>query len=71
MTTGITDLFESERGVFAILIVIAATVLVVMGVLGADSWIDLVKWIGGALIVSKTVTTAVTTVTDGKKASPS
>lgn len=59
---GISDLLQSERGVFAIMALVAATVLVVTGHLQAATWIDFVKYLAGVLIASKTVTTAVETV---------
>jgi threonine/homoserine efflux transporter RhtA len=66
MMQGSIDLLESERGVFALLILIAATVLAVMGTLPINSWLELVKWLAVTLIASKTVTTAVQAVVDKK-----
>ena len=58
---GILDLLKSERGVFCIIALIAATVLAVLGTLGVDQWIDFTKYLTGFLVASKTVTTAVET----------
>lgn len=63
MPTGAHDLLSSERGVFAIALLIAATLLVALGRIDGTAWIDFMKYLGGALILSKTVTTAVETVT--------
>lgn len=65
--TGLSDLAASERGVFSVGVLVLVTVLVVLGKLTGDQWIDLVKFVSGALIVSKGVTTAVRTYT-GKQA---
>jgi hypothetical protein len=56
---GAKDLFDSERGVFAILLLIAATVLVIVGSITGQSWLDFMKWVGLALIGFKTVTTGI------------
>jgi len=56
---GMSDLLSSERGVFSITLVIAATVLVAVGKLDAQTWLDFMKYLAAALIASKTVTTAV------------
>lgn len=58
----ITDLFNSERGLFAVLLVIAATALVVAGKMTVDSWQSFVKVIFGAYVAGKTVTGAVNLV---------
>ena len=51
---GAIDLTRSERGVFAIVILICATVLVVTGKLTGEQWCGLVKVLCVALIVGKT-----------------
>jgi hypothetical protein len=56
---GLTDLLASERGVFCFLALTACTVLVVLGKLTGDSWLDFMKYLVGFLVASKTVTTAV------------
>lgn len=61
---GALDLLESERGVFAILIVVAATVLTAVGKLSTEDWLTFVKWISVTLIASKTVTTAIQSFAD-------
>jgi len=65
--TGIKDLFASERGVFAIALLIAATIFVVLGDMTIDQWTSFMQWIGGALILGKTVTTAVEMLTKPKQ----
>lgn len=56
---GLKDLLQSERGIFSILLVLAATVLVVLGHFTAEQWETYTKWIAGFLIAGKTITTAV------------
>lgn len=56
---GVKDLFASERGIFAIVLSLASTALVIVGKLEIQQWIDFNKWIGTVLIASKTVTTAI------------
>jgi hypothetical protein len=51
---GAIDLTKSERGVFAIVIVVCATVLVAIGKLGGDDWASMVKVLSVALILGKT-----------------
>lgn len=62
MTTGLRDLFSSERGVFSIALLLASLVLVFTGQMPVGDWIEYSKWLGTAVIASKTVTTAVHTV---------
>ena len=59
---GISDLFASERGCFAIFVTVIATVMMFMGKMTVDDWIAYTKWIAVALIVSKTVTSSITTL---------
>ena len=68
--TGLADLTQSERGVFAILALVCATVLAVIGVLAIDNWLDFVKYLAVTLIASKTITTAVETFTTKKPQIP-
>lgn len=56
---GIKDLFASERGVFCILLLVAATVLAVFGTVTSQQWLDFAKWLATVLVASKTVTGAV------------
>jgi len=63
----ITDLFKSERGLFALAIVIGATVLTAIGKMTVDSWQTFVTSIFGIYVGGKTVTSAVALL----KASPS
>lgn len=53
---GLNDLLGSERGVFALLALFAATVLAALRVIDAATWTDFVKYVAAALIASKTVT---------------
>jgi hypothetical protein len=63
MITGAADLLQSERGVFALLVLLAATVLTALRVIDGSMWIEFAKYLCTALIASKTVTTAVETYT--------
>ncbi len=67
---GIADLLHSERGVFCLLALVCATVLVVLGVFTTEQWIDFVKYLTGFLVASKTITTAVETVATRKPQIP-
>lgn len=67
---GFSDLLGSERGVFSILALIAATALVGFGVLTGENWMDFVKYLVGFLVGSKTVTSAVRTVTSKPQQPP-
>jgi hypothetical protein len=67
---GFKDLIASERGIFCIAALVFATALVVVGKLTGELWLDFVKWLVGALVASKTVTTAVETVTMRKPQNP-
>jgi hypothetical protein len=58
---GLKDLLHSERGMFCILALVAATLLATLGRIDAAMWLDFVKWLTGALVLSKTITTAVET----------
>jgi hypothetical protein len=60
---GVVDLLHSERGTFALITIVLATVLAIVGVFDGATWIELVKYLGLTLIASKTITTAVETVT--------
>lgn len=55
---GTIDLLKSERGVFCLLVLAAVTVLAFVGRITGDQWIEFVKYLVGALVASKTVTTA-------------
>lgn len=68
---GVVDLLKSERGVFAIVLVVAATVLVLTGHLTVEDWLAYTKWVGTVIIASKTVTTAVGLLKAGSADVPS
>lgn len=61
MTNGIADLFHSERGVWAIAVLLLVTALVLLGKISGEQWLDLVKYLSVAILASKTITTAVET----------
>lgn len=56
MNNGTKDLLSSERGTFALVVVTLATVMVFVGKITSDQWIELVKWTCTALVMAKTIT---------------
>jgi hypothetical protein len=56
---GAKDLWASERGVFAIALVVLVTLLLAIGRVTAEQWISYTQWIAVALIAGKTVSHAV------------
>lgn len=62
MKGGLLDLLSSERGTLCVLLVVISTILVIVGTLTADQWLDYTKWICVTLVVSKTVTGAMETM---------
>lgn len=66
---GAKDLIASERGIFCLFVLIAATVLAVVRTITGQSWLDFVTWLTITLVASKTATTAVDSVM-AKKAQP-
>lgn len=62
MKQGTIDLLNSERGTLCVLLVLAATILAIIGLLAVDEWVSYTKWIATVLVASKTVTAAVETM---------
>ena len=60
--TGFGDIFKSERGVFALLVLIMVTILTAIGKVTADQWIEFTKWLSIAFISGKTISHAVETM---------
>lgn len=67
---GLKDLFASERGVFCLVLVIAATVLAGMKIITGADWMTFAKWLALALVTSKTITGATDRIIGGKDATP-
>lgn len=68
----IKDLWQSERGLVAILLIVACTVLCAMTRLTIDQWLDYTKWIFITYAAAKTVTgTAKIAADSAKSPSPS
>lgn len=63
---GAKGLWNSKRGVFCMLLVICAMVLVITGSITGQSWLDFAKWIAVTLVFSHTATTALDQVIAGK-----
>jgi hypothetical protein len=53
------DLFSSERGFFALVLVIAATVLTGLHDMTIDQWQSFATWVFGIYVGGKTITSAV------------
>ena len=53
---GLTDLFKSERGVLAILAIVAATVLCAIGMISNQEWLLFAGAVTGVTTISKTFT---------------
>ena len=58
----LTDLWQSERGVVAIVLILGATVLMIVGRMTIDQWIDFNKWVFVTYAASKTITGSVALV---------
>jgi len=69
----ITDLFNSERGLLAVLLIIGATVLTALHVMTVTDWKDFATYVFGVYTAGKTVTGAVGMFTNknGTAKSPS
>lgn len=55
----IKDLWQSERGLVAVALILASTVLFATGHISVDQWTDLTKWVFVTYAAAKTVTGAV------------
>lgn len=55
----LTDLFKSERGFFALALVIASTVLTALGQMSIDMWKEFNLYIFGIYVTGKSLTGAV------------
>lgn len=53
------DLFASERGLFALVLVLAATVLTALGHMPVTQWQDFALWVFGIYAGAKTLTSSV------------
>ncbi len=58
---GARDLLGSERGAFCVVLLLAATALVVLGKLDGSAWLEFMKYLAVTLVASKTVTSALET----------
>ncbi len=67
---GLRDLFASERGVFCLVLVVAATILTAMKIITGADWMTFAKWLALALVASKTVTGATDRIIGGKDGTP-
>ena len=62
----LTDLWKSERGLLAVAIIIAATVLTAMGTMSITTWQETVVGVFGLYAVSKGATGVATVIRDGR-----
>lgn len=62
----IKDLWNSEKGLIAILLIIGATVLTALDKLAIDGWTDYTMWIAGLYFGAKTLTSGVAMIATGK-----
>jgi hypothetical protein len=58
MWTAIKSLFSSPHGLLGVALLVAATVLVVLGKMDVVSWQSFAQWIFGAFVAGTTVTAA-------------
>lgn len=65
----ITDLWKSERGLIAVLLIVTAGVLAGLGYMKVDEWTEFAKWIFITYTAGKTVT-GVTQIVKGGTADP-
>ena len=65
----ITDLWKSERGLLAVLLVITAGVLAGLGYMTTPEWTEFAKWIFITYTAGKTVTGAIQ-IAKGNTANP-
>jgi hypothetical protein len=64
----ITDLLNNGRGLLAVLLVVAATILTALGKIDPAAWTTFVTWIFGIFTVGHTVVGATTVIAGGGKA---
>lgn len=55
--SGFSDLLKGERGILAVLLIVAVTVLVFTGHATFDQWQSFVTWVFGIFATAKTATT--------------
>jgi hypothetical protein len=58
----LSDLWNSERGLLAVLLIIGVTVLGCLGRITFEEWSGFSKWIFGAYAISKTATGVVAAI---------
>lgn len=51
----LTAIWNSEKGVIGLALIIGATVLAALGNITADAWMSYTQWIFGIYVVGKTV----------------
>ncbi len=66
----ITDLFKSERGLLAVAVIVAATVLCGTHQLTVDQWTTFTEWIFATYVAGKTITGATATLAESSASKP-
>lgn len=59
---GARDLADSERGIFCLLLLVAATALAVLKIITGSDWLTFAKWLAVTLVASKTATGTIETL---------
>ena len=59
----ILDLWKSERGLVAVALIAAATVITGLGFITPEQWVDYTKWIFVTYAASKTITGSIAIAT--------
>ena len=65
----LNDLWNSEKGLLGLALIIAATVLAALGIFSSEQWESYTKWIFGFYVAGKTLQSAVTAISS-KPADP-
>lgn len=66
----IKDLWQSERGIVVVALIVACTVLCFTSVVTPEQWLDYTKWVFVTYAAAKTVTGAVALATGQPLPSP-
>lgn len=70
MMGALVGLWNSEKGLAGGFLVIGATLLVALGHMQVDVWVDYTKWIFGIYVGGKTATAIATSIGDKPVATP-
>jgi len=62
----VKDLLTSEKGLAGGLLIIGATVLVALGKMTSDMWVNYTEWIFGIYVAGKSATGVAATIASGR-----